>query len=193
MQATSISTHSSWKKELCTAHSPVRYPDLNDRQIMTACPPSTLDVQNTTWIQSCSIIALKPIKMSDIEMICKSLPSATNPTKFVEFFKTHTPYAQLSGPDYKAILLRVLDSDVTETILIEKCPALSLDNDKVEGKGVPRSPNTHFWINPNNVSNFFEQLKHFLESIVGSRQDLSHAANTKHGKNGVTICFCHKV
>lgn len=90
VQATSISTHSSWKKELCTAHSPVRYPDLNDRQIMTACPPSTLDVQNTTWIQSCSIIALKPIKMSDIEMICKSLPSATNPTRFVEFFNTHT-------------------------------------------------------------------------------------------------------
>ncbi len=53
--------------------------------------------------------------MTDIDTICKTLPNATNSNKFVDVLRSHTRYAQLSGSDYRSILLRVLADDVTES------------------------------------------------------------------------------
>ncbi len=83
----------------------------------------TVGIQGTTqplmaWVQEGPRIILKPATMTDIDTICKTLPNATNSNKFVDVLRSHTRYAQLSGSDYRSILLRVLADDVTESSLI---------------------------------------------------------------------------
>ncbi len=66
------------------------------------------------WVQEGHIIILKPATMTDIDTICITLPNANNSNKFIDVLHSHTRYAQLSGSDYRLILLRVLADDVTE-------------------------------------------------------------------------------
>jgi len=121
------------------------------------------------WLRAGNVISLKPLKMSDMESICKSLPSPQDASKFVTVLQTHTKYAHFTGVDYRAVLLRTLEGDVTESMLIDECPTLSRDNDKT----------TFFWEDPENHDVFFKQLRAFLDKRIGKRQDLSFAANTK--------------
>lgn len=66
------------------------------------------------------------------------------------------------------ILLRVLGDNVTENILIEKCPALSTDDDVVTGGAVAANPNAHFWTSIYNINTFYHQLITFLEGRVAT-------------------------
>ncbi len=81
------------------------------------------------WVQEGPRIILKPATMPDIDTICKTLLNVNNSNKFVDVLRSHTRYAQLSGSDYRSILLRVLVDDVTESSLIAEIPALNLDHD----------------------------------------------------------------
>ncbi|ROK32556.1 hypothetical protein DPX16_23674 [Anabarilius grahami] len=131
------------------------------------------------WLRAGNAISMKPLKMSDMESICKSLPSPQNPGKFVTVLQTHTKYAHFTGADYRAVLLRTLQEDVTEVLLMDECPTLKRDNDKPTGSGTAASPHVYYWEEPENHDTFFKELRVFLDKRIGARQDLSFAANTK--------------
>ncbi|XP_046701013.1 uncharacterized protein LOC124382793 [Silurus meridionalis] len=126
-------------------------------------------------------IHVKPAKASDIDAICRSLPIPTNPTKYVQILKSHTRYAQLTGPDFRTILLRTLGDDVTEELIIEKCPTLAQVNDAITGEGTAANRHQIFWENDANVMQMYNELKDFLDNRIASKRDISHAANTKQG------------
>lgn len=56
------------------------------------------------WVRAGNAISMKPLKMSDMESICKSLPSPQNPGEFVTVLQTHTKYTHYTGADYRAVL-----------------------------------------------------------------------------------------
>ncbi|KAI2642957.1 Gag polyprotein [Labeo rohita] len=131
------------------------------------------------WLRSGNGITVKPIKMADMEAICKSLPSPQNPSKFVTILQTHTRYAHFTGADYRAVLARTLEADVTESMLITECPTLCYENDKISGTATASSPHEFFWEKSENHDTFFKELRIFPDKRMGNRQDLSFAANTK--------------
>ncbi len=151
------------------------YPSLHPF-VSCATPPlpmnkETVRMQGTAqplmaWVQEEPRIILKPATMTDIDTISKTLPNATNSNKFVDVLHSHTCYAQLSGPDYRSILLRVLADDVTESSLIAEIPALNLDHDELDGNGIQHDPHGFWWADPENVTEFFKQVKNFLDACA---------------------------
>lgn len=135
--------------------------------------------KSMVWTRAGNQLVIKPLKMSDIDTICKSLPPAQNPAKYVTVLQSHTKYAHMTGADYRAILLRTLDSEVTEEILIQECPSLDRKNDEILGQGTATDRHTIHWEDPKNQDAFFKELRKYLEKHAGSRQDLSFAVNTK--------------
>lgn len=131
------------------------------------------------WLRSGNAIGVKPVKMTDMEAICKSLPSPQNPSKFVTILQSHTKYAHFTGADYRAVLARTLEGDVTEEMLITACKSLKFENDEISGSATAASPHVFFWEKQENHVAFFKELRVFLDMRLGNRQDLSFAANTK--------------
>lgn len=131
------------------------------------------------WMRSGNAIGVKPVKMTDMEAICKSLPSPQNPSKFVTILQSHTKYAHFTGADYRAVLARTLEGDVTEEMLISECKTLAYENDHISGSATAASPHEFFWEKQENHTSFFKELRVFLEKRLGNKQDLSFAANTK--------------
>ncbi len=115
------------------------------------------------WVQEGPIIMVKPATMTDIDTICKTLPNTNNLNKCVDVLRSHTRYAQLSGSDHRSILLPVLADDVTESSLIAEIPALNIDNDDLDGNGTQRDLHEFWWINPENVIEYFKQVKSVLD------------------------------
>ncbi|XP_046725931.1 uncharacterized protein LOC124399199 [Silurus meridionalis] len=103
------------------------------------------------------------------------------PTKYIQILKSHTRYAQLTGPDFRTILLRTLGDDVTKELIIEKCPTLTRANDAITGEGTAANRHQIFWENDANVMQMYNELKDFLDNRIASKHDISHAANTKQG------------
>ncbi len=99
---------------------------------------------------------------------------------------------QLSGSDYRSILLRVLVNDVTESSLIAEIPALSLDNDQLDGNGIQRDPHEFWWADPENITEFFKQVKNFLDAHAHVFRDLTHATNTKQNKDETASAFVYR-
>ncbi len=154
----------------------------------------TVPIQNTAeplmaWVQEGPKIILKPATMTDIDTICKTLPNWTNFKKIVDVLRSHTRYAQLSGSDYRSILLRVLADDVTESSLIAEIPALNIDHDELDGNGIQRDPHEFWWADPENVIEFFKQFKNFLDARAPVCRDLTHATNTKKIKDETASAF----
>ncbi|XP_057188879.1 uncharacterized protein LOC130553765 [Triplophysa rosa] len=148
-------------------------PELNKETLHAAAQPSM------AWVQEGPRIILKPATMTDIDTICKTLPNPNNSNKFVDVFRSHTRYAQLSA---------YLD-DVTESSLIVEIPSLSLDNDDLDGSGIQRDPHEFWWAYPDNVTKFFEQVKLFLDARAHVCRDLTHATNTKQNKGESASAF----
>ncbi|ROJ01917.1 hypothetical protein DPX16_0698 [Anabarilius grahami] len=93
-----------------------------------------------------------------------------NPGKFVTVLQTHTKYAHLTGADYRVVLLRMLERDVTEALLIDECPTLKHDNDKPTGSGTSASPHVYYCEEPENHDTFFKELRAFLGKRIGAKQ-----------------------
>ncbi len=126
------------------------------------------------------------VNMTDI---CKTLPNPNNSNKFVDVLRSHTRYAQLSG----SILLRVLLDDVTESSLIAEIPALNLDNDDLDDNGIQRDPHEFGWTDPENVTEYFEQVESVLDASAHICRDLTHATNTKQNKGEAAfVCVGRK-
>ncbi|MGL5119552.1 MAG: hypothetical protein ACRC7H_10210 [Plesiomonas shigelloides] len=100
-----------------------------------------------------------------------------------------TKYSHFTGADFRAVLLRTLEKDVTEEMLIEKCPTLSIEHDRITGSGTAGNPHDLFWETSANVEAFFKELRVFLEARLGSLQDLSFAAGTKQGAKESAALF----
>ncbi|KAI2643950.1 NLR family CARD domain-containing protein 3 [Labeo rohita] len=116
---------------------------------------------------------------NEMEVFNEKSSGAMNPSKFVTILQTHTRYAHFTGADYRAVLARTLGADVTESMLITECPTLCYENDKISGTATASSPHEFFWEKSENHDTFFKELRVFLDKRMGSRQDLSFAANTK--------------
>lgn len=79
--------------------------------------------------------------------------------KFVQTLRSQTHYTQLTGPEFRSsILLRTLGDDVTEEYLINECPTLNQQNDKLGNWGTTDYPNTCKWEDQSHVNDFFEEL-----------------------------------
>ncbi len=105
--------------------------------------------------------------MMYIDIICKSLPNANNANTIVDVLRSHARYVQLNDSitnDYRSILLRVLADDVTESSLIAEIPALNLDNDDLDGNGIQRDLHEFWLTDPENVTEYFEQVKSVLDA-----------------------------
>ncbi|MGL5119905.1 MAG: hypothetical protein ACRC7H_12040, partial [Plesiomonas shigelloides] len=63
--------------------------------------------------------------------------------------------------------------------LMEKCPSLKIENDKITENGTGENPHVLYWETYSNVEVFFKELRAFLDERLGSQQDLSFAASTK--------------
>ncbi len=154
----------------------------------TVCMQSAAQL-SMAWVQEGPRIILKPATMTDIDTICKTLPNPNSSNKFVDVLRSHTRYAQLIGSDYRSILLRVLADDITESSLIAEIPALDLDHDKLDGNGIQRDPHKFWWADPENVTEFFKQVKNFLDARAHVCRDLTHATNTKQNKDETASAF----
>ncbi len=79
--------------------------------------------------------------------------------------------------------------NVTESSLIAEIPALNLDNDDLEGNGIQRDLHEFWWTDPENDTEYYEQVKSVLDAHAHLCRDLTHATNTKQNK-GVTASAC---
>ncbi|RXN10993.1 hypothetical protein ROHU_030341 [Labeo rohita] len=70
------------------------------------------------WLRSGNGIAVKPIKMADMEAICKSLPSPQNPSKFVTILQTHTRSGVLGSREI--CLFHMIHSPKRERVFINE-------------------------------------------------------------------------
>ncbi|MGL4599929.1 MAG: C2HC-type zinc finger protein [Plesiomonas sp.] len=138
-------------------------------------------MKNTSmvWHRTGNGISLRPLKVTDMDAICKALPPPSNPVKFISVLKAHTRYAHLTGADFRAILLRVLDNDITEEALLHGCPALDYKNDAPEGSATGVSPHIFPWEDAKLLDLFYEQLRGFLDKLANKKQDMSFVVNTK--------------
>lgn len=55
--------------------------------------PSNSTQNAMVWVRAGNNINVRPLKMSDMELICKSLPSPQHPGKFLTILQTHMKYA----------------------------------------------------------------------------------------------------
>ncbi len=169
----------------CAHPPPLPHLEMNKEtvRLQSAAQPSM------AWVQEGPRIILKPATMTDIDTICKTLPNVNNSNKFVDVLLSHTCSAQLSGSDYRSILLRVLVDDVTESSLIAEIPALNLDHDELYVNGIQRDPRTFWCTDPENITKFFKQVNHFLDARAHVCRDPTHATNTTQNKDQTTSAF----
>lgn len=64
-------------------------------------------------------ISICAAEASDIKSICNNLPSPSHSVKYEQILKSHTRYAQLTGPDFRVLRLRTLGDNVTKTEKID--------------------------------------------------------------------------
>ncbi len=76
-----------------------------------------------------------------------------------------------------------------ESSLIAGIPALNFDHDELDGNGIQRDPHEFWWADPENVTEFFKQVKNFLDARAHVCRDLTHATNTKQNKDKTTSAF----
>ncbi len=67
--------------------------------------------------------------------------------------------------------------------------ALNLDHDELDGNGIQRDPHEFWWADPGNVTEFFKQVKNFLDARAHVCRDLTHATNTKQNKDETASAF----
>ncbi|MGL5598893.1 MAG: C2HC-type zinc finger protein, partial [Aeromonas sp.] len=165
-----------------TAPIPSQSPDSDKNPMITSA---------MAFVRLGARIDIKPATMTDIDTICKNLPNPNSSSKFVDVLKTHTRYAQLTGADYRAILLRVLGDDVDEESLIKEVPYLNYDLDKpTEGEGTKEKPHRSFvWEDQDELAKFYRVLKDFLDRRAHKNKDLTFATNTKQNKGETASAF----
>ncbi len=73
---------------------------------------------------------------------------------------------------YRSILLQVLADDVIES-----------------GNGIQRDLHEFWWADPKNFTEFFKQVKHFLDAHAHVCRNLTHATNTKQNKDETASAF----
>ncbi len=56
--------------------------------------------------------------------------------------------------------------------LLLEIPALNLDHDELDGNGIQRDPHEFWWADPENVTEFFKQVKNFLDPRAHVCRDL---------------------
>lgn len=174
--------------------------------------PSSTDV--FPFVQLPDGYKITPLSMSEAMAISKELPDPSRcPHQYVSMLKRLTAYSQLTGRDYRFILTKTLPPEITEEELIDEIGFLSPDNDAPPFRGGslngnkpldlsrPTSARTlkivesdddedgWVWADAEQLKEFFKQLTAFLVKLSSTKQDLSHAANTKQkgGENPVAF------
>lgn len=161
---------------------------------------------------------ITPLSMSEAMATSKELPDPTRcPHQYVSMLRRLTAYSQLTGRDYRFILTKTLPPEITEEELIAEIGFLSPDYDAPPARrgassraekpldlSRPTAARTlkiidsddedemWVWADAEQLKEFFKQLTAFLVKLSSTKQDLSHAANTKQKGNENPVAFFNR-